>query len=78
MRPVGVVSKKLIGERKMAYADLVSDDPATRRFGNSPIRSCNFRLACKVIDVSRQGPQIAYALMQAPARGSMHVDETDD
>jgi len=53
----------------------------TRQLGDledSPIRSCNFRLACKVIDVSRQGPQIAYALMQAPARGSMHVDETDD
>lgn len=30
MRPLGVVSKKLIGERKMAYA----------------ILSCNFRDAC--------------------------------
>jgi len=30
MRPAGVVSKKLIGERKMANA----------------IRSCNLRLAC--------------------------------
>jgi hypothetical protein len=30
MRPVGVVSKKLIGDLKMAYA----------------MRSCSFRLAC--------------------------------